>query len=56
MHKYINKKFLGIIPKATKTAHIRDDVKLDFTIDKDSMEFLLNLPQQKYAWDPSNVN
>ena len=47
---------LGIIPKATKTAHIRDNIKLDFKIDEDSMKLLLNLPQQKYTWDPSNVN
>ncbi|XP_033224467.1 uncharacterized oxidoreductase YtbE-like [Belonocnema kinseyi] len=54
--KWALQRGIGIIPKATKTAHIRDNIKLGFTIDKDSMDLLLNLPQQKYAWDPSNVN
>ena len=46
---------IGVIPKAVKREHIRDNVQLDFTIDKEDMKVLSSLPQQKYAWDPSNV-
>ena len=46
---------IGVIPKAVKREHIRDNIQLDFTIDKESMKVLSSLPQQKYAWDPSNV-
>ncbi|XP_066599688.1 uncharacterized protein [Prorops nasuta] len=45
----------GIIPKAVKKEHIRDNIKLDFLIQESQMHALSNLPQQKYAWDPINV-
>ncbi|XP_076765727.1 uncharacterized protein LOC143432745 [Xylocopa sonorina] len=47
---------IGIIPKAVKKEHIRDNIRLDFSIDEENMNILSSLPQQKYAWDPSNVN
>ncbi|XP_043580490.1 aldose reductase-like isoform X1 [Bombus pyrosoma] len=46
---------IGIIPKAVKKEHIRDNIQLDFVIDEESMKALFSLPQHKYAWDPSNV-
>ncbi|KAF3423472.1 hypothetical protein E2986_13083 [Frieseomelitta varia] len=46
---------IGIIPKAIKKKHIRDNIKLNFVIDEESMKALSCLPQHKYAWDPSNV-
>ncbi|CAK9820766.1 Aldose reductase [Anthophora plagiata] len=46
---------IGIIPKAVKKEHIRDNILLNFVIDEKSMKALFSLPQYKYAWDPSNV-
>ncbi|XP_014212277.1 uncharacterized protein LOC106642130 isoform X2 [Copidosoma floridanum] len=46
---------LGIIPKAIKSEHIKDNIKLDFELSKDHIKKLSNLPQNKYAWDPDNV-
>lgn len=46
---------IGIIPKAVKKEHIRNNIQLDFTIDEESMNALASLPQSKYTWDPSNV-
>lgn len=46
---------LGVIPKAVKKEHIRDNINLNFIIDSKQMEILSNLPQMKYAWDPKNV-
>ena len=51
----MHNKFPGVIPKATKLEHIKDNIKLDFVIDQDSLKLLSNLPQNKYTWDPSNV-
>ncbi|XP_017763667.1 PREDICTED: aldose reductase-like [Eufriesea mexicana] len=47
---------IGIIPKAVNKDHIKDNIQLDFLIDDNSMNALSSLPQQKYAWNPSNVN
>ncbi|KAK9293645.1 hypothetical protein QLX08_011472 [Tetragonisca angustula] len=46
---------IGIIPKAIKKEHIRDNIQLNFVIDEESMKALSCLPQHKYTWDPSNV-
>lgn len=46
---------IGIIPKAVKKEHIRNNIQLDFMIDEESMNALSSLPQCKYTWDPSNV-
>lgn len=54
MH-YTEENIAGIIPKAVKKEHIRDNIQLDFVIDEENMNVLSTLPQQKYAWDPSNV-
>ncbi|KAG7212869.1 hypothetical protein KM043_002222 [Ampulex compressa] len=47
---------IGIIPKAIKKKHIQDNIKLDFDINMDKMKILSSLPQQKYAWDPLNID
>lgn len=47
---------IGIIPKAVKKEHIKDNIQLDFNIDENDMKILSSLPQAKYAWDPSNVH
>ncbi|XP_051161342.1 uncharacterized protein LOC127281605 [Leptopilina boulardi] len=54
--KWALQRGIGIIPKAKSAEHIKDNLKLDFTIDEESMKLLLNLQEKKYAWDPSNVN
>ncbi|XP_008205329.1 glyoxal reductase isoform X2 [Nasonia vitripennis] len=54
--KWALQRGLGIIPKAIKSDHIKDNIKLDFEISKDQMTLLLSLPQQKYSWNPDNVN
>ncbi|XP_014234856.1 uncharacterized protein LOC106657708 [Trichogramma pretiosum] len=46
---------LAIIPKAVKTEHIQDNIKLDFEISEEDMKELSSLPQEKYAWNPDNV-
>ncbi|XP_076239358.1 uncharacterized protein LOC143182306 [Calliopsis andreniformis] len=46
---------IGVIPKAVKKEHIRDNIQLNFIIDEENMKALSSLPQHKYAWDPSNV-
>ncbi|XP_031842242.1 glyoxal reductase [Nomia melanderi] len=46
---------IGIIPKAVRKEHIRDNIQLNFTIDEEDMKALSSLTQNKYAWDPSNV-
>ena len=48
--------FSGIIPKAVKSDHIKDNIKLDFEINKDQMKLLSSLTQQKYSWNPDNVS
>ncbi|KAK2578468.1 hypothetical protein KPH14_011637 [Odynerus spinipes] len=53
--KWAVQQSIGIIPKAEKKEHIRDNVKLNFTIDAEQMKTLSSLPQSKYAWDPRNV-
>jgi diketogulonate reductase-like aldo/keto reductase len=47
--------FSGVIPKAIKPEHIKDNIKLDFEITEDQMKLLLNLCQIKYTWNPDNV-
>ncbi|XP_043473059.1 aldo-keto reductase family 4 member C8-like [Leptopilina heterotoma] len=54
--KWALQRGIGIIPKAQSANHIQDNLKLDFTIDQESMKLLSNLPERKYAWDPSSVN
>ncbi|XP_015590066.1 NADPH-dependent aldo-keto reductase, chloroplastic isoform X3 [Cephus cinctus] len=46
---------IGIIPKAVNKKHIKENVELNFMLTSSQMETLSNLPQQKYAWDPTNV-
>lgn len=46
---------IGIIPKAVRKEHIRDNIQLNFTIDEEDMKALSFLTQNKYTWDPSNV-
>lgn len=46
---------IGIIPKASKKEHIRDNADLNFVISDDHMKVLSSLPQKKYTWDPTNV-
>nr|XP_046479738.1 putative malate dehydrogenase 1B [Neodiprion pinetum] len=46
---------IGIIPKAAKMEHIRDNIDLNFVINDQHMKTLSSLPQKKYTWDPTNV-
>ncbi|XP_012264456.2 aldose reductase A-like [Athalia rosae] len=46
---------IGIIPKASKKEHIRDNINLDFDISEDHMQQLSKLPEKKYTWDPIRV-
>ncbi|KAJ8674839.1 hypothetical protein QAD02_010625 [Eretmocerus hayati] len=53
--KWALQRGIGIIPKAIQSEHIKDNIKLDFDLSDSQMDLLMNLPQQKYAWNPDCV-
>lgn len=48
--------FAAIIPKTVSEERMQVNLQLDFTIPKEEMDVINNIPiRKKYAWDPETV-